>query len=126
LNADRAPQLKAVVGRLSLIINRMNFLRILIILSLALLSVGCDPGIHYIPKDWAATDGHRIKAFGPVEIQIERLGGLIGDKWLNPEIVIRNRGKTPVVVEKIILDSNDSEYLAKPFYETEGMGSGPP
>jgi hypothetical protein len=90
-----------------------------VILVLALSTFGCDPGIDYVPKDWAATNGQRTKTFGPLEIQIDRLGGLIGAKWLNPEIVIRNHGKSPAVVKSITLKANGSEYVARPFYEKQ-------
>jgi hypothetical protein len=79
----------------------------------------CDPGINYDPKDWASADYKFSKSFGQMDVEMPSLGGLIGRKWLMPEMTFRNRGKSPAVLESALLKAHGSEYPAKPFGEGE-------
>jgi len=89
------------------------------IVLLVLLASTCDPGIHYEPKDWEKVSVRRwVKSFGQIEIETSDLGGLIGETWIDPEISIRNRAKSPAIIESAILKTGDAEYLARtPRYD---------
>ena len=87
-----------------------------IILSLlaALLSSACDPGIDYSPKDWSnANEYNFIRKFGPIDLEIARVGGFIGSRSMMPAVVIHNHAKSPAVIERAILKANGLEYAAQ-------------
>lgn len=84
-----------------------------------LLVAACDPGIHYEPSGWDKTSrGRWVKSYGLIEIETGDMGGLIGETWLDPEISLRNLGKSPAIIESAILKTEDAEYPARsPQYE---------
>jgi hypothetical protein len=90
------------------------------LVGLALLCSACDPGISYTPKDWANANYSYSRSFDEIDVEMPRLGGLIGHKWLIPEVSIRNRSKSAATLERVVLRANGSEYLAKPA-SPEGM-----
>ncbi|MFL6230455.1 MAG: hypothetical protein ACJ741_16915 [Pyrinomonadaceae bacterium] len=84
------------------------------LIAVALLCSACDPGVSYTPKDWANANYSYSRSFDELDVEMPRLGGLIGRKWLTPEVSIRNRGKYPATLERVVLKANGSEYPAKP------------
>jgi len=82
----------------------------------ALLSLACDPGIHNSPKDWASAEGGRFATtVGLFDITMRRIGGLIGETWLEPEITVTNHAKLPAVIDRAVLKANGLEHIARPF-----------
>jgi hypothetical protein len=86
----------------------------------ALLSFACDSAIEYSPKDWTNSNGGRFsKSFGLIDVEITRLGGIIGKKHLLPELTLHNHSQSPAVIEHIILKANGAEYVGRPFGDAD-------
>ena len=89
----------------------------ILLLACSLLAA-CDRGIYYQPRDWTKEDHPWFaKSFGQLDIKITDLGGLIVQDHLIPEVMIHNRGKSSVVLERAVLKSHGAEYSAHPFGE---------
>jgi hypothetical protein len=121
LDADRAPQLKAIVRRLLVMraerFSTKPFLKVLAIF-VVLLSLACDRLIEYSPQDWAKSGQRRFsKTVGLIDVEITPLGGIIGNEHLIPEVALHNRARLPVVIEGAILKAHGVEYVARPFGE---------
>ena len=68
-----------------------KLLRLGLLSSLVVASVGCDPGVHYRPRDWTQVDAvHWRTDVGGVSLTMRPIGGLIGETWLDPDIEIQN------------------------------------
>ena len=94
---------------------KMNIL-IFGLLSLALITSSCDPGIEYKPKNWQQKDEqHFINNYEVFDLAISRIGGLIGSEILLPEGEIYNRGKSAnkFKIERAILKANGKEYVGE-------------
>jgi len=82
-----------------------------LVLLAALITSGCDPGIMFIPQDWEKVGPYRFgKSFGPIEIEMNRAGGLIGESWFDPHFSARNRGNEVISFQKIYLVAGDERY----------------
>jgi hypothetical protein len=46
---------------------------------------------------------------------MRRIGGLIGETWLQPEITVTNHAKSPAVIDRAVLKANGLEHIARPF-----------
>jgi hypothetical protein len=85
---------------------------------LSLVIFACDRGVYYQPKDWPKGEHPWFyKSFEQLDMKITDLGGLVGKDHLIPEIMIRNRTNSPVVLERVTLKAGGAEYLARPFGE---------
>lgn len=85
-----------------------------LILLFILSILACDPGTHYIPKDWTRTSGIKFsKTFESFDIEISSIGGLIGSTYLGSEVTIHNRTKSPIIIESGLLKANGSIYTAE-------------
>ncbi|HEX8177230.1 MAG TPA: hypothetical protein VF543_19230 [Pyrinomonadaceae bacterium] len=90
----------------------------ILILLASLLITACDRGIYYQPKDWTKEEHPWFtKSFGQLDIKITDLGGLISQDHFIPEVMIHNRVKSPIFLERAILKANGAEYSAHPFGE---------
>jgi hypothetical protein len=83
----------------------------LLVVTAALLLVGCDPGIYLKPVDCRrVSDFEWSTETRGVEIRIGRLGGLIGETWASPEFRVINNTSEQVVIEAADLTSQGMTY----------------
>ena len=86
---------------------------IFIVLFLALLCVGCDPGYRLKPVGWQpASDYTWAKNFGDFEIQTRGIGGLAGEWWVSPNLLIYKNTK-PISVESAELRTERETFIAE-------------
>jgi hypothetical protein len=112
----RGPVNSAVQRLLMLTTLRLIYCSILL-LACSLLAA-CDRGIYYQPRDWTKEDHPWFgKSFDQLDIKITQVGGLIVQDHFIPEVMIHNRAKSTIALERALLKSNGHEYSAHPFGE---------
>jgi hypothetical protein len=86
---------------------------IFLVLFLAALVCGCDPGYELRPNGWnIGDDGAWTKQFGDFEIQTRGIGGLIGEWWVDPDLQVHNNTK-PISVESAELRTARERFTAE-------------
>ncbi len=94
------------------------FLTALFLLVTFIVSACGDPVIYYHPKDWEREDNTWFtKSYENFDIKITDIGGITINDHLIPEAIIYNRSKSPLTLERVILNSGGTEYTAHPFSE---------
>ena len=77
-------------------------------------ALGCDPGVNYRPKNWAPVDGYHWQAtIEGVCIAMRPIGGLVGETWLDPDIVVTNGSRSVVNIEAARLQCDRTIYAAQ-------------
>jgi len=90
-----------------------KLLRLGLLSSLVVASVGCDPGVHYRPRDWTQVDAvHWRTDVGGVSLTMRPIGGLIGETWLDPDIEIQNLTSVAVTMVSATLGCGRASYPA--------------
>lgn len=90
---------------------RHHILRVGLLIGLATPCVGCDPGIHYTPRDWTRVDAaHWRTDVEGLSLTMRPMGGLVGETWLHPDIEAQNRTATPVTIENARLVCGGRSY----------------
>lgn len=86
---------------------------IFVVLSLALFCVSCDPGYRLKPVGWQpASEYNWVKDFGDFEMRTHGIGGLIGEWWISPQLLIYKNTK-PISVESAELRTAEETFAAE-------------
>jgi hypothetical protein len=85
------------------------------VLSIALLTVGCDADFSYRPLGWNYLDNQRVwtKRFADIELTTDGLEGLSGSDGVMPDFEIRNHGNRALLLEKAALRSSKNTFAAE-------------
>ena len=98
---------------------RHLFVPLVIVLTVG--SIGCDPGVHYRPRDWTQVDAaHWRTVAGGVSLTMRPIGGLIGETWLLPDIEAKNKSAVAVTIDGATLLCDRVSY---PVDTVGGSGS---
>jgi hypothetical protein len=113
--ADRCTkpgELGALLRREGTILKK-HTLRLGLLVCLAAASIGCDPGVHYRPRDWTQVDAVHWRTFvGGVYLTMRPIGGFIGETWLYPDIEAKNQTAVAVTIENAALQCDRVSYPA--------------
>jgi hypothetical protein len=86
--------------------------RITLLLVTAVVTLGCDPGVRYLPRQWVAERPHRWK-FENEDFRAVMFapGNLIGAKSMTPEPEVENLRDQPLVFERATISTGEKTYV---------------
>jgi len=85
-----------------------------LVLAAVLVTAACDPGISFRPNGWKEVSPNKwSNTFGDIEVETERIGGLIGSSYVGSEIRIINHSAETLIITKAVLKVHEKEYESR-------------